>query len=275
MLAAVDSGRAYVKYVGPNGVAGKFPAWIHPYYETELDVLSGREDMAVEYNGQRWYIGEVVDRVVDAGSLQQKQAEKGTQNTVLFILAALWKMGAHDCDPIQLVTGLPMPLYKDEKTRNMLKQALEGTHTIRVTTGEGEDTRTLLIDELHFAAEGAGAFYSRPANGLVHILDVGSRTINAPVFKNKRFHAGLSFSFDWGFDSLKENHKNPDYVARQIDGEISSKWGRDAEIWVAGGVAHEVAAALQRLGYENVTAIPDSQMANAHGLFKMLQVAKR
>lgn len=273
MLAAVDAGRSWTKYVGPNGVAGKFPSWIHPYYETEMEILYTRDDMAIEYQGEHWYIGEVVDRVIDAGDRQQKQAEKGTKNTVLFILTALWRMGANDCDPIQLVTGLPLPLYKDGRTRETLRQALEGTHTIKITTGQGEDIRTFLIEKIHFAAEGAGAFYSRPQNGLIHVLDIGSRTINAPVFKDKRFHAGLSFSFNWGWDTLKDQNKNADYVARQIDGEVASKWGRDAEILVAGGMAAQVAAALQRIGYKNAVALPDAQMANAYGLYRMLEVA--
>ena len=266
MLAAIDAGRAYVKYVGPNGVQGKFRSWIYPYYETQMEVIRSPKDVVLEYNDRKWYVGDVVRYVSDLGQGENMQEDKTGEHTVIFILTALALMGANDCEDITLITGLPLDQYRKNKDR--IRERLEGTHTIRITTGDMEDKRVLVIKKVGVAVEGAGAFYANPRNGTVRVLDVGSRTVNALSFYNKRYIDPESYTFNYGWDSVKEENRTPEHFADRLNASLGRKWKPDDPILVAGGKAEELAGALRKY-YPNAEAIPDAQMANAIGFWRM------
>jgi hypothetical protein len=87
----------------------------------------------IEYEGESFYIGEIVEYVKETGDSGRVFDPKKTgKNTLLFTLLGLYRLGAHEYDPVDLVIGTPLNRYNEDK--DGLKKLLTNRHHIKVTT---------------------------------------------------------------------------------------------------------------------------------------------
>lgn len=273
MLVAVDAGRSYVKTVfqSQRGVNQNllFPSWMTKYYKTDWDVLTSDNDFVIEYKGEKNYIGEVVEFVADGDSGRRMNEDKGNKNTLLFILTALYRIGANQYEPIDLVTGVPLDRFNDDKDK--VKELLEGSHQVTMHSKHGSDTRIIPIRRCAVTVEGGGAFYDEPTEEETHVIDLGSRTVNCLTFRRKRFHAPSSLTLPWGWDTLKEENRDYQRVAEILYGELSAKWHKDASVIVVGGQAEELTPAIKEY-FPYARTVENPQFANARGYYKIGRV---
>lgn len=276
-LVAVDAGRAETKVVTVNGEPFSFPSRVARYFKPKgFNPLQEKTDLVLKVgaDGDRYFIGGVVERVKRAGKGRQKQENKANQNTLLLTLAALSL--ACTGDRVKVVTGLPLHRF-NESDRKEIKDLLTGTFDVyaatRHTPEEDVDTgrlphRRFTIEEVIVTVEGAGAFFAHPRPGLVRVVDLGSVTCNCLTFRDKRFIHNESESFAWGWDTVEETEQDPEEVAEALHGELSGIWqdNEGATILLAGGVAEQLVTPLQRRFPEaRVEALPRAQFANAEG----------
>ncbi|MBA4495086.1 ParM/StbA family protein [Paenactinomyces guangxiensis] len=273
MLISVDAGRSYVKVVFQTkpGIFKTFlfPSWITKYYETDWDVLTGENDYVIEHEGEANYIGEVVEFVADGDSGRRMDEDKGSKNTLLFILAALYRAGVNQYEPVDLVTGVPLGRFNSDMEK--VKEMLEGSHKVTMYTKHGKEMRTININRCAVTVEGAGAFFDQATEEETHVIDLGSRTVNCLTFRRKKFLAPASLTLPWGWDTLKEENRNYERVAETLHGELSAKWHTDARIIVVGGQAEQLTPAIREY-FPYASTVDAPQFANARGYYKIGKV---
>ncbi|MEK4798074.1 ParM/StbA family protein [Thermoactinomyces sp. FSL K6-2592] len=269
MLVAVDAGRSYVKSIISDG-KGKyktliFPSWITKYYKTEWDVLTSPNDFVIEYNGEKHYIGEVVEFVADGDSGRRMDENKGGKNTLLFVLTALFRLGS-TYEPIDLVTGVPLDRFNQDKDE--VKNMLIGSHEVTMHTKYGEEKRKIIIRNCSVSVEGAGAFFDDATEEETHVIDLGSRTVNCLTFRNRRFVAPSSLTLPWGWDTLRKENRDFERIAETLHGELSAKWNKNNPVRVVGGQAENLTPVLQKY-FPNAYTVEAPQFANVRGYYKM------
>jgi plasmid segregation protein ParM len=273
MIIAADTGRSESRFlteVNGQRVFKSFPSLLRPYFKTEWDVIQTPTDTVIEYEGEAFYIGEIVDYVKETGdSGRVFDPKKDGKNTLLFTLLGLYRLGANEYDPVDLVIGTPLNRYQTDK--DGLKQLLTKRHHIKVTTGNGTDYRVINIRNTAVTVEGAGIFFANVTDELVRIIDLGAVTLNALTFRNKRFIPTESYTFNWGWDTLKPENRTHKYVAALIHDSLATKWGRDDKVMVGGGQAVGLAPALAEY-FPNAYAVADPRNANVEGYFRIGKV---
>jgi len=268
MLVACDIGRSAVKTKAEGRDLDCFPSLITPYYEWKgLSPLQTDDDLVVQLNGKRYFVGSVVEYVADGDTGRRMQEDKVNEYTLIFLMTALYRACAPEY--VRIVTGVPMDQLAADKER--LEEFLKGTYDVYFTNrhnyGSKPEHRRFVIEDVRVTAEGAGVFFAYPAPGIVRILDLGSRKSNAVTFKNKRYVEPESYTLNFGWDTLRGSNKNVETLAEKLHGELSGKWSEEDKILVAGGVAEELAEAL-RIYFPNADAVPNPRFANVLGYYE-------
>ena len=277
MIVAVDGGRSYYKVATENGIKTRFQSLVTPYYKTDWDCLNTEDDTVIEYEGEKYYVGPIVDVVGDADRGRRFHDDKAGKHTLLLTLRALWKIGANEFDPVDLVTCVPLDRFNEDKEK--MKQLLigenGGIHHFKITNCNGTEHRTVRIRNVAVTVEGAGAFFDQPEPGEVRVFMFGSRKSTAITFRNKRYIPPESQSLPWGWDTLLKQNRTHKYVAEAFAGEMSKKWPADSKLLVVGGQADKgLTDAIQEY-YRNAYTVGDPQMADARGMVKIGMVKFR
>lgn len=273
MLVAVDAGRSYVKTIVSDGKGGYktllFPSWMTKYYKADWDVLTTENDFVIEYNGEKHYIGEVVEFVADGDTGRRMDEDKGGKNTLLFILTALFRIGASQYEPVDLVTGVPLDRFNSDMEK--VKHMLIGAHNVTMHTKYGAEHRKITIRNCNVTVEGAGAFFDDATDEETHVIDLGSRTVNCLTFRRKRFVASASVTLPWGWDTLREENRDFERIAETLHGQLSAKWNKNNPVKVVGGQAEGLTPALLQY-FPHAQCVEAPQFANARGYYKMGKV---
>lgn len=256
-LVAVDAGRSGTKVV-TNGTRDYFPSILGEYRELRLERRMTRTDMVVEYDGQRYYVGDVArDESVSGAQLMVRT--KAHNDTRIFVLAAMHRV-LPDSAYVFLVTGEPIDNHTaGEKLR--MKQLLLGDHSVRVN---GE-LKTFHVVRVEVAAECATVGWALRRPGRYHVVDAGSRTVNFATMDNGRWIDRLRGSMDFGLETVQNISLS--MFARMIAAELSKHVGTLAPIVLMGGKAGPLAEYLEQ--YAEVEVHPDPLYANATAFYHL------
>lgn len=230
LKVGADVGRRNVKiYDGENFIT--FPSIVGEYRELRFkDSLSLEDSFIVTINNEKYFVGSLAQRESEF-CRQLLVEDKATDDFVVLTLLGLFLTDEVEFD---VVTGLPISLHT-ESNKVALKNLLEGVHDIEVNGVK----KKLSINRVRVSVEGGGAFWANPKDGLVRIIDGGSKTINYITVLNKRLVDRDSGTLNFGFDTNVSNDIKQ--MCTRIAGELGKKWGKYDEVYTVGGNAEILA----------------------------------
>lgn len=235
-VVGLDIGRRNVKvYDGVKFV--HFPSVIGEWRDLKLKNDFGSKAFVVEFNGEKYFAGVLAERESEF-SRQMLLEDKVHGDTLLLALIALWHFVDGNTERFDIVTGLPVNMHDNENKRRLMN-LLIGDWIIRVNGVEKE----IKINEVRVAVECGAAFWSNPRDGLVRLLDGGSKTINFVTMLDKRYVDRDSGTLSFGFDTNKSLDLRQ--LSARIAGELGKKWTKDDEVFVIGGQADNLVNLLK------------------------------
>ncbi|QOY37998.1 ParM/StbA family protein [Anaerobacillus isosaccharinicus] len=121
--------------------------------ERNLDNGYVRGDLEVQFEGEKYYVGDLAERESDFRRYMMTK-HKHHDDTKLLALTALHQAGVTE---VRLITGLPVNSHKEENKKK-LKQLLQDRHEITVN---GEK-KTIIIMSVDITVEGGLPFGANP-----------------------------------------------------------------------------------------------------------------
>lgn len=261
-VIGLDVGRSSVKiYTGTKMFS--FPSVIGEWRNRNLQTDYGDNAMEGEFIGEKFFAGTLAQNESEYARSMMTD-EKAHGDTLLLALIALHRAGYDD---YMVVTGLPVKNH-NQGGKQAMKDLLIGRHEITLNGIK----RSVRIHRVEVAAEGGGAFWSNPQEGLVRLIDAGSKTINFITMRDRRYvdkDSGTLVDKDgntYGFETNKTNDNRQ--LANRIAGELGRKWGRDDVVFVSGGKAEALAELLAPY-FSNVRPLQNPLFANAIGFHRV------
>lgn len=234
LVLGVDAGNHKAKVVGPFGT-DSYKTSICDWFERDIEESFGKDDMEFEINGRKGFAGSIAEVEDEYGAGSMYGESKAHEDTKIRVLLAIYRYlnryGPH-FEHISIVTGQPIIKHK-EAEKNAICSMLEGFHEFVVNGRKVAFT----IDRVGVAPEGSGAFWSSPREGNVHILDIGSGTVNAATIRDKRHVNNSSSTFNFGMETVKNKNDLKGISRGIIRNTTQLKWKKDDTVLICGGSA--------------------------------------
>ena len=220
MITGVDLGFGAIKGIG-SGKEIEYPSAVGNFNPVRCTVgmeeKSLIEKLCVDYEGNKYFIGEIsftqsVPRVT-------MNSERFTSKEGLaLIMTSLVLLSNNQHENIELVTGLPVDMYKGLK--DQFKNTLLGKHNIKLlnTDGDVQEFYAFNIEKVNILPQPMGTIFDHVLDnsgknineelgaGRIAVLDIGKHTVDLIVTDKLTFIDRLSTSFnDIGiYDVCKE-----------------------------------------------------------------------
>jgi len=238
LALGIDAGNHKAKVVGPFG-SDSFKTNICDWFERDVEERFGSDDMEFEIGNRKGFAGSIAEIEDDYGNGTMYGDSKAHEDTKIRVLLAINRYLNRYCphfENVSIVTGQPIKRHKPTE-KNAICDMLEGPHTLTVNG----TTRTITIDKVGVAPEGSGAFWSKPEMGKVHIIDIGSGTVNAATIIDKHHVNNASSTFNFGVETVK-NKDDLSAIARGIIRNTTQlKWHKDDKVLICGGISEGIA----------------------------------
>lgn len=190
-IMAVDVGFGRVKALSAEQQL-EFPSVVGPWreirYTNEMASSSFLEQLAVEYTGQKMFLGQMAYRQSKARMNLSMDRFCGVEGMAL-MLAAVAMLGTGRAITCHLVTGLPVNAYAAQKEK--YKQALLGRHYIKFLGANGTpEERHITIAECKVLPQPIGSVFNivlgdkghltekELASSRLAVLDIGANTLD-------------------------------------------------------------------------------------------------
>jgi plasmid segregation protein ParM len=263
----LDIGRRGVKAVCGMKMF-TFPSIVGEWRERKLVTDYGDNGFTVEINGQRYFVGVLAQYESNYWRYMMTD-DKVHDDTLILALSAIHRAGLSD---VTVVTGLPVK-YHDAANKDAMKRLLLGNHTGRWDVTINGDRRIIRIHDVKVAVEGGAAFWSSPQDGLIRLIDAGSKTVNCVTMRDKRYNDRESRTLNFGWNTGSINSDDDETIqsadfARRIAGEVGKlSWRSDNVVTVSGGRARELAEALKP-HFPLSVPVNNALYANAIGFYR-------
>jgi plasmid segregation protein ParM len=222
MIVGIDAGKYQTKIVCDKGCIN-FPSKLAAY--RELMVNNENDNFTIEYNGQKYFGGDLAEREGYIG-ISYKDESKLHYTTLINVLISLYLVGGND---YKIVVGSPIS-RRSESEKKQMKEMIKGEHTITIN---GEEQR-INIAECEVSPEGAAGFYSQPEKGFVQGLDCGSTTVNYFYMSDKKFVDKQSGTFPF-----EDGRVNIEAFLREMETQLANKFKKGNRTMLLGGNAKE------------------------------------
>lgn len=235
LVLGVDAGNYWAKTAGEYGV-DMFRTAICDWFERDFVEKFGEDDMEFDIDGRKGFAGSIAVQEDVFGGSGMYGETKAHEDTKIRVLLALYRYINIHCPNIQsvsIVTGQPIVTHK-ENEKKKIQDMLLGTHEFIVNNRR----QIIHIDNVGIAAEGCGAFWSSPVSGEVHIIDIGSGTVNLATIHNKRVINNSSQTLNFGMETVDRGLES--IATGIIRATTKLRWKRPARVFVCGGVASEI-----------------------------------
>lgn len=223
--------------MGPYG-ADKFLSNICGWFERNVEETFGNDDMEFEIGGIKGYAGTIAKYEDEFGSASiygESKAHGDTKIRVLLAIDRYIDLHGMNVDRVSVVVGQPIKGHKEDE-KNKIKDMLLGHHKIKVNGM----TRTFVIDDIGIAPEGSSAFWCRPQEEPVRIIDIGSGTVNAATLSNYRHVNNASDTFNFGMETIKNKEDYKTVASGIIRNTTRLKWQKTDKIYICGGAAEGI-----------------------------------
>ena len=256
MIVGLDIGRSSVKVYTAEKM-DQFPSYIGEWRKRKL-ATEQKDDIEVEFQGEKYFAGALAQNESEFARSMMTE-EKAHADTLLLALIALHRVTTE----ANIITGLPVYMH-DQERKNALKQLLRGNGRWDITVNGVK--KTISIPRIEVAVEGGAAFWSSPRDGLVRVIDAGSRTVNYVTLKDKRYVDRDSGTLPFGFGTTISGDLRQ--MAARIAGELGRKWRETDAVMVCGGRAEELAQEL-KLYFPGAECFTNPLFANAIGYYRI------
>jgi len=256
MIVGLDIGRSSVK-VFTGDKMEHFPSYLGEWRKRKLS-SEHKDDIEVEFQGEKYFAGMLAQNESEFARSMMTE-EKAHADTLLLALIALHRVTTE----ANIITGLPVYLHDTER-KNALKQLLRGNGKWEITVNGVR--KTISVPRIEVAVEGGAAFWSSPRDGLVRVIDAGSRTVNYVTLKDKRYVDRDSGTLPFGFGTTISGDLRQ--MAARIAGELGRKWRETDAVLVAGGRAEELAKELKQY-FPQTETFTNPLFANAIGYYRI------
>lgn len=280
LILGIDAGNHKAKVAGPYGT-DSYRTAICEWFERDIIESHGDDDMEFDINGRKGFAGSIAVYEDEFGGGSMFGDTKAHEDTKIRVLLAIYRYGKKygiDVTDVSLVTGQPIISHKSADKQH-IQDMLTGQHSFTVN---GENVSFNIV-EVAVGAEGSGAFWSNPEDGVIRIIDIGSGTVNAATINNKKYINKSSDTFNFGMETV--NNKNLSSVARGINNNASKlNWHRADQVRICGGIAKDMLPHIQEhygnakllqptLQEGNHVTISSPVFANAIGFYKLAKGA--
>jgi plasmid segregation protein ParM len=236
MIIGIDAGNNEVKVAGPLGL-DRFHSAIGEFRERNIKDTHGKDDIVFQYQNRKGFAGSLALAESEfSGSLMGDS--KAHEDAKLRVLIALHRY-SQTTNNFQLLVGQPISKHSDQEKR-IIKEMLKGYHEISINGV----TKSFMISNAEVAAEGGTAFWSRPVDGLIRIIDIGSGTVNCATLNNKRYIDKDSFTLTFGMNTVRTRDLTE--MARGIVTQTSKKWDLNDQVYLVGGAAKQLLPHIQK-----------------------------
>lgn len=276
----IDAGNYRAKTAGMYGV-DSYRTAICDWFERNIQEDFGEDDMEFSFNGRKGFAGTLASYEDQYGGGSMFGDSKAHEDTLIRVLLAIYRYTQKHCpgfNRFNIVAGQPIISHKPAE-KEKLASLLKGTHEITIN----RVTYTYTIEEVGIAAEGSGAFMASPQDGRLHIIDVGSGTVNCATIHDNRHINTSSETFNYGVET-SGGKDNLEGIARGvIRSSTRLKWNKDDEVLVCGGVTNEIIPLLKthftnvqpimpKLNTHEGVQIPLSTYSNAVGFYEIARL---
>lgn len=140
-LIALDAGYSSIKVFAKNGYFA-FPSFAKPVQGELLQIAIPRDtDILFREKGETWYVGDIAQRSVDVGDVNEKESSLFARNryfSPMYRILCLTgiAMGITNKLPVFVQTGLP-PEYLDDDAE-YVKDTIAGVHSFELKIGRGD-----------------------------------------------------------------------------------------------------------------------------------------
>lgn len=227
-IVGLDLGRRNVKLFNGHKYIS-FPSVVGEWRDLKLDYIMDKRGFDVEFLGEKSFVGTTAEDESEFAR-QMLVEDKATPDALILALTALHQTQMTDLD---VITGVPVNLH-DTKNKQALVDLLQGSWEIKV---KGV-LRKIHVHRVRVSVEGGGAFWSNPFDGLVRIIDGGSKTFNYITIKNRVFVDKGSGTLTFGFDTNKSTDTRQ--LITRVAGELGKVWGAKDKVLAVGGNALEI-----------------------------------
>lgn len=238
LILGVDAGNHMAKVMGPFG-SDTFRTNICDWFERDVKEVFGSDDMEFEISNRKGYAGTIAMYEDEFGNGSIYGDTKAHDDTKIRVLLAINRYINKYCPMVErvaIVVGQPIIKHQDSE-KNKIKEMLIGHHTIKVNG----KTRTFFIENVGVAPEGSAAYWGRKTDGKLHIIDVGSSTVNAATIIDNRHINTASDTFNFGMETIK-NKEDYKTVARHIIRNTTKlKWQKSDKVFICGGASEGIA----------------------------------
>lgn len=258
-IIGLDVGRNGVKaYTGTAGFT--FSSIVGEGVERKLRTDYDGTGFDVIFEGERYFVGELARNESEYWRAMMTD-EKAHTDTLILALVAVHRANKPD---VTVVTGLPVDQH-DEAHKNALRSLMMGKRGgLWEITVNGE-RRHIRIADVKVAVEGGGAFWSEPQDGVVRVIDAGSKTVNYVTMRDRRYNNRESGTLPFGFNTNKTD--NVRQFAARVAGEVGKKWSAEDTVLVSGGRAKELAEVLTPY-FPKARPVQNPLYANAIGYYR-------
>lgn len=245
LLLGIDAGNFKAKVASVHGV-DSFKTNICGWFERDVQETFGEDDMSFEIDGRKGYAGSIAEAEDEFGDGTRYGDSKAHDETKIRVLLAIHRyMEKYNlaASSVYIVTGQPIATHK-EGEKQLIIDLLKGKHDY-VVNGK---RRKITIEDVKVSPEGSAAFLSNPnlGNGILHIIDVGSGTVNMATVSEKRFIHKSSGTMDTGIETLKNRNDLEGMSRGIIQATTKLKWKKDDTVFVCGGIANLMLPHLQK-----------------------------
>ncbi|MCG7346405.1 hypothetical protein MHZ92_20065 [Sporosarcina sp. ACRSL] len=247
----IDAGNYRAKTAGPYGV-DSYRTAICSWFKRNIEEDFGEDDMEFEYNGRKGFAGTLASYEDMFGESGMYGDNKAHDDTVIRVLLAIYRYTQKYCPGFlrfNIIVGQPIATHKPSEKKKLIDM-LVGPHKIIVN----RKTFHYTIEQVKVVAEGTGAFFASPKSGRIHIIDIGSGTVNLATLTDAKHINQSSGTFNYGVETTG-GRDNVDNLARAvIQSTTKLRWREEEPIYVCGGVTEEVIPVLSER-YKNVQPI--------------------
>jgi plasmid segregation protein ParM len=259
-IIGLDIGRSGVKvYTGTSMFT--FPSIVGEGKSRNLRTDYGDGSFEVLFDGESYFVGDLAQHESDYWRAMLTD-DKANRDALILALTAIARAKLTD---VTIVTGLPVAQHNEENKQRMRDLFHGKRGGIWDLTVNGERKLIRIVD-VKVAVEGGGAFWSAPQDGLVRIIDAGSKTINFVTMRDTRYNNRESGSLDFGFSTVSSD--NPRQMANRIAGSLGGRnWKAEDTVLVCGGRARELADLLSAEFFPRAIPMNNPLYANAIGFY--------
>lgn len=237
LILGIDAGNYRTKVAGEYGVLS-YSSAICDWFQRDIVESFGDDDMEFSIGERKGFAGSIAEYEDIYGGEAMYGDSKAHDDTKVKVLLGIYrymkKYGISNQN-LSIIVGQPISQHV-QKDKEFIQKMLQGYQEFTVN-GEHQ---AVWIDKIGVVAEGSGAFWSDPSDGIVRIVDVGSGTVNLATIINKNHVNTGSETLNFGMETGRNKRDLDSMVRGIIRGTTRLQWQREDNVLVCGGIARDV-----------------------------------